>query len=227
MELKEAFALLGLVVLAAVCAIALLVVQRRERRQAESPGGHERHSADELPARPAAAAPRPVPPSTPRTRTLVSAAALGSAFDSVRWLVGCGGVLLVVAPMLPWARVFLLGDLNLFDLGAQTSYGALWGLGLVALGVAAVGLALSPTRSRAPHDNALVVGGIAFGLTTYVWIGLANEIDDAQGFARLGVGPLLAVVGSIAIVGATWQARRIARANAESPTAKAEPPNSP
>ena len=115
-------------------------------------------------------------------------------------LVIGGGAALAISPFLSWVRVFLLGNLSLFQLleVAGSSKGLAWGAVLAGLGAAGIALVY-----RAPSTTlvvGLVVGLLGAALAILALVGLRHDVRETDGFAAVGLGAYIAIGGCGAMV---------------------------
>lgn len=216
MTTKEAVGIGILLGLLTLCVLALFLIERvgrgsskdatKTKDPARTPHPPEASSAGTPSHAPPLAAGAPsgcsATPSPSTLRPSPTPADL-ETFSRTRLLVGAGGAALAIAPFFPWARVVLLGDLDLLDLGQMTSSTG-WVWTLILLGVGATGFAVMAQDPRSLRGVAWVGGLTALCGSGYLFLGLTAEVQDAQGFARVGSGPAIAIAGSLAIIGGAW-----------------------
>jgi hypothetical protein len=106
-----------------------------------------------------------------------------------------GGILIAVSPFMAWASVVLLGTFNLFQLLEFDRVNSSNGLWVSAVGVFFVLSGISfPERVRRAVS---VVGGALASLAAWgVLEKLVTAIRQAEGFARVEIGPYIALSGS-------------------------------
>lgn len=121
-------------------------------------------------------------------------------FISERVLIAVGAALITVSPYLSWLHVVILGDFNLTALltagrwPVALAY-AVSGVGVGLLLLAVLGRTIDTVRGVSLSVGAilLLVGGDA----TY---GLVQAVSKSAGLGQVGVGPIMAVVGSILLI---------------------------
>jgi len=114
--------------------------------------------------------------------------------------MGIGGVALGVSPFLTWLRVFLLGNLNLFQLLQAAGKSQLLAWGAVVAGGAAAWIAWDTKDPANPRDVGLGVGLGAGALALWALLGLSHDVREAQGLAEVAYGPWVALLGCAALV---------------------------
>jgi hypothetical protein len=122
------------------------------------------------------------------------------AIGAPEGLVGGGGLGIAIAPFLAWVKVILLGNLSLFQLYevAGSSKTLPWATVIAGLGAAAAAFI---HRSRQMiFALGLCIGLVGCALALYALIGLRTEIQDAEGYAAVGIGPYVAIAGCVAMV---------------------------
>jgi len=122
--------------------------------------------------------------------------------------MGIGGVALAISPFLTWLKVFLLGNLDLFQLLQATGKPQFLAWGAVAAGGAAAWIAWDTRDPANPRDVGLGVGLGAGALALWALLSLAHDIREAQGLAEISYGPWVALLGCAAlIVGGLMESR--------------------
>ena len=116
-----------------------------------------------------------------------------------RNLILGGSIALGVAPFLPWADVFLLGHLNLFELLRLAGRPVIYAWAAVGLGGVIAYLVLTKDTTTA-RQTAIPVASITGVLVLLFYLGLLHEVRRADGFARVSYGPLVALLGCAAMV---------------------------
>ena len=119
---------------------------------------------------------------------------------NARWLIATGGLALAAAPFLVWIRVALIGDLTLFTLTSTARQSALLPWGAVLVGTVVAAAAGAIRDARYVRMIAIGLGSIAALYAGALLVGLARDVDQTYGFAALGLGPLVAAGGSLAII---------------------------
>ncbi len=118
-----------------------------------------------------------------------------------------GAALTLAAPFLAWVHVFILGELNLFDLLSAGGASQAWAVVPMAIGAAigvkALGGRVSPGLT--------VLGGmvVAFIYGTFL-VALLHAVRGTHGLSGVRIGPWLGAAGAILlIVGGydAWRAR--------------------
>ena len=143
----------------------------------------------------------------------VSGETIGRARGSRGWIKGqiviaLGGVTLAVSPFLTWAKVVLIGDLNLFQLlqasghnGSGLAWGAVLAGGAVALNVLTLG--------AKPRTVGVMVGGTAGVIAVIEFVHLFHDIRQLDGLVTTSYGPWIAVIGcAMMVVGGLLPDRR-------------------
>jgi hypothetical protein len=130
-------------------------------------------------------------------------------------LVGGGGLAIAVAPFLTWVKVVLFGNLTLFQLYeiAGSSKALPWAT--VIAGVGAAAAAFIHRSRQVIFVVGLCVGLVGGALALYALVGLRTELDDAHGYAAVGIGPYVGVAGCIAMVVGALMLRPRAAAKAK------------
>ncbi len=137
------------------------------------------------------------------------------------WVVSVGAVLTGIAPFFTWVHVVLLGDLNLFNLASASHASPLEAWAAPILAAIALFLLL---RSKATIESI----GVAFGLLIGLYDGLllwslARDVNATLGFAQLGSGPWIGLLGAAAmVVGGLKRPHDSSESPAEEVTAQAE-----
>lgn len=112
-----------------------------------------------------------------------------------------GGVLVAVAPILPWVWVVLLGDATLFNLARLAPAGALplvlVPIALVVCGVVAVVTAAVLREGVAARVTAAVLFVVAGAMGGVLLGDLLTSFSDANQFAQVGPGPWVCVAGAL------------------------------
>lgn len=136
--------------------------------------------------------------------------------QSEAWLaIAIGGAAAFVGAFLPWARVILLGTLDLLQLVGHGSDRAVLALLILcaAIVVAIIGVVqrAGPTASQAIAAQAVSIAG---AVLSAVWgIVLGADLRHAAGFASLGIGPFVTTGGFVlAAVGAGVMLSRLPKA---------------
>ena len=119
---------------------------------------------------------------------------------NARWLIATGGLALAAAPFLVWIRVALIGDLTLFSLTSTARQSALLPWGAVLVGTVVAAAAGAIRDARYVRVMAIGLGSLAALYAGALLVGLARDVDQTYGFASLGLGPLVAVGGALAII---------------------------
>ncbi len=126
-----------------------------------------------------------------------------SAFENwaaERILVAVGAALIIVSPYLPWIHVVILGDVNLTQLLA-----AAHSVQAVSYVVSAVGLGLLLVAVLARSMQtvrvwALTIGSVVLLFGGYATYGLIRAVSASAGLGAMGIGPIMAVVGSVLLI---------------------------
>lgn len=114
--------------------------------------------------------------------------------DTSRNLILGGGIALAVAPFLPWASVFLLGDLNLLQLLRITGTARAYGWALIVLGGVTVIFATTKPIASA-KQLAIPVGGVGGGVILLYYIQMLHTAAQLHNFAHVSYGPVVAIAG--------------------------------
>lgn len=121
------------------------------------------------------------------------------ALDTGRRLVVAGGVGLAISPLLPWVKVVLLGDLNLFQLFSAAGRPSIWPWAAVLGGGAAALVAWQDDSFPRVRITSVIIGSLGGLLALYALGSLRHDIREVHGLAAIGIGPYVAVAGCVAM----------------------------
>ncbi|HSE67102.1 MAG TPA: hypothetical protein VLB12_08955 [Gemmatimonadales bacterium] len=126
-----------------------------------------------------------------------------------------GGIALAISPFLTWVKVFLLGNLSLFQLFDAAGRSNGWAWAAVLAGATVAFIAFREQKPATVRGIGLSIGILGGLLATFALVALRNDLRDVHGLAAIGIGPYIAVGGCVAmVVGAVmakstdWPARR-------------------
>jgi hypothetical protein len=130
-------------------------------------------------------------------------AAANSGTPWARASLVLGGLLIGVSPVLPWARVVLLGDLSLVQISPAT-VSPITPIALVVLGAAGITGGLLARPTRVARTTAAILGSASAILTGTLLVQFLRLSSQAQSLANTGFGPWIAVLGTgVTVLGAT------------------------
>lgn len=112
-------------------------------------------------------------------------------------LIAVGGGLLAASTVLPWAHVFLLGNLNLFAFASIDHAAAILPWAMVIVGGVFALTALSTAQSGRLAEAAAVTAGIGVVGGTGDFLSLLHAAQGSDGLVTLGIGALAGVASLV------------------------------
>jgi hypothetical protein len=115
-------------------------------------------------------------------------------------VAAAAGCVLAVSPLLSWARIVLIGDLNAFQLLQLGNESTTPAWIVVLVGLAAAILSLTTRRRVGGQVAVLLIGLIAAALFVAFAVYWFDQLTGLGYVVTSGPGPVVAVVGSLGIV---------------------------
>lgn len=121
-------------------------------------------------------------------------------FIAERILIAVGAALITISPYLPWLHVVILGDFNLTGLLSAGHWIVALAYLVSGIGVALLLVAVLGRSMEAVRVTALAIGSVLLLLGGDATYGLVRAVSKSAGLGQVGVGPIMAVVGSVLLI---------------------------